>query len=35
MGHGHREQADAGSIYRYMNFDQIEEYATVAKSVSV
>jgi aconitate hydratase 2/2-methylisocitrate dehydratase len=26
---------DAGSIYRYMNFDQIEEYADVAKDVTV
>ena len=26
---------DAASIYRYMNFDQIEEYAAVAKDVTV
>lgn len=26
---------DAASIYRYMNFDQIEEYAETAKSVNV
>ncbi|MBB3193367.1 bifunctional aconitate hydratase 2/2-methylisocitrate dehydratase [Roseateles terrae] len=26
---------DAASVYRYMNFDQIEEYAETAKSVSV
>jgi len=26
--------ADGASIYRYMNFDQIEEYADVAKAVS-
>ncbi len=26
---------DAASIYKYMNFDQIEEYADTAKSVSV
>lgn len=26
---------DAASVYRYMNFDQIEEYADTAKSVSV
>ena len=26
---------DAASVYRYMNFDQIEEYATVAKEVAV
>ena len=25
--------ADKASVYRYMNFDQIEEYAEVAKSV--
>jgi aconitate hydratase 2/2-methylisocitrate dehydratase len=27
--------ADASNIYRYMNFDQISEYADVAKTVSV
>lgn len=27
--------ADAASVYRYMNFDQIEEYAETAKSVAV
>ena len=26
---------DAASVYRYMNFDQIEEYAQVAKEVAV
>jgi aconitate hydratase 2/2-methylisocitrate dehydratase len=26
---------DAASVYRYMNFDQIEEYADTAKAVSV
>jgi aconitate hydratase 2/2-methylisocitrate dehydratase len=26
---------DAASVYRYMNFDQIEEYAEAAKGVSV
>jgi aconitate hydratase 2/2-methylisocitrate dehydratase len=26
---------DAGKVYRYMNFDQIEEYADVAKEVTV
>ena len=26
---------DAASVYRYMNFDQIEEYADTAKSVAV
>jgi len=26
---------DAGKVYRYMNFDQIEEYADVAKEVAV
>src|SRR5439155_18931330 len=26
---------DAGRVYRYMNFDQIEEYAETAKAVSV
>ena len=26
---------DAASVYRYMNFDQIDEYADVAKAVSV
>ena len=26
--------ADKDSVYRYMNFDQIEEYAEVAKEVS-
>jgi aconitate hydratase 2/2-methylisocitrate dehydratase len=25
---------DAASVYRYMNFDQIEEYATTAKAVT-
>jgi aconitate hydratase 2/2-methylisocitrate dehydratase len=25
--------ADKASVYRYMNFDQIEEYAEVAKGV--
>jgi aconitate hydratase 2/2-methylisocitrate dehydratase len=25
---------DADSVYRYMNFDQIEEYASVAKEVA-
>jgi aconitate hydratase 2/2-methylisocitrate dehydratase len=25
---------DAASVYRYMNFDQIEEYADVAKGVT-
>jgi len=27
--------ADAGKVYRYMNFDQIEEYAEAAKAVAV
>ena len=27
--------ADAGNIYRYMNFDQIDEYAETAKGVTV
>ena len=27
--------ADKDSVYRYMNFDQIEEYAEVAKEVTV
>jgi aconitate hydratase 2/2-methylisocitrate dehydratase len=27
--------ADASKVYRYMNFDQIEEYADVAKEVAV
>jgi aconitate hydratase 2/2-methylisocitrate dehydratase len=27
--------ADASNIYRYMNFDQIEEYAETAKGVTV
>jgi aconitate hydratase 2/2-methylisocitrate dehydratase len=27
--------ADASKVYRYMNFDQIEEYAEVAKAVAV
>jgi aconitate hydratase 2/2-methylisocitrate dehydratase len=26
---------DAAEVYRYMNFDQIEEYADVAKDVTV
>jgi aconitate hydratase 2/2-methylisocitrate dehydratase len=26
---------DAASIYKYMNFDQIEEYADAAKAVTV
>jgi aconitate hydratase 2/2-methylisocitrate dehydratase len=26
---------DADKVYRYMNFDQIEEYADTAKSLSV
>jgi aconitate hydratase 2/2-methylisocitrate dehydratase len=26
---------DAASVYRYMNFDQIEEYAETAKGVAV
>ena len=26
---------DASKVYRYMNFDQIEEYAEVAKEVAV
>jgi aconitate hydratase 2/2-methylisocitrate dehydratase len=26
---------DSASIYRYMNFDQIEKYAEVAKDVAV
>jgi aconitate hydratase 2/2-methylisocitrate dehydratase len=26
---------DAASVYRYMNFDQIEEYADTAKAVNV
>ena len=26
---------DAASVYRYMNFDQIEEYADAAKAVAV
>jgi aconitate hydratase 2/2-methylisocitrate dehydratase len=26
---------DAASVYRYMNFDQIEEYAEAAKAVTV
>ena len=26
---------DASSVYKYMNFDQIEEYAEVAKGVTV
>ena len=26
---------DAASVYRYMNFDQIEEYAETAKGVTV
>jgi aconitate hydratase 2/2-methylisocitrate dehydratase len=26
---------DASKVYRYMNFDQIEEYADVAKEVAV
>ena len=25
---------DAASVYKYMNFDQIEEYAEVAKNVT-
>jgi aconitate hydratase 2/2-methylisocitrate dehydratase len=25
---------DAASVYRYMNFDQIEEYAEVARQVA-
>ena len=25
---------DAGSVYRYMNFDQIEEYAETAKAAA-
>jgi aconitate hydratase 2/2-methylisocitrate dehydratase len=27
--------ADKASVYRYMNFDQIEEYAETAKGVAV
>jgi aconitate hydratase 2/2-methylisocitrate dehydratase len=27
--------ADAAQVYRYMNFDQIEEYAQTASEVSV
>jgi aconitate hydratase 2/2-methylisocitrate dehydratase len=27
--------ADAGLVYRYMNFDQIEEYSEAAKAVAV
>ena len=27
--------ADKDSVYRYMNFDQIEEYADVAKEVTL
>jgi aconitate hydratase 2/2-methylisocitrate dehydratase len=27
--------ADASKVYRYMNFDQIQEYAEVAKVVTV
>jgi aconitate hydratase 2/2-methylisocitrate dehydratase len=27
--------ADAAKVYRYMNFDQIQEYAEVAKVVTV
>ena len=27
--------AKAADVYRYMNFDQIEEYADVAKEVAV
>jgi aconitate hydratase 2/2-methylisocitrate dehydratase len=27
--------ADGATVYRYMNFDQIEEYAEAARSVSV
>ena len=27
--------ADAASVYRYMNFDQIDEYSETAKSVTV
>ena len=26
---------DGASVYRYMNFDQIEEYAETAKAVAV
>ena len=26
--------ADKASVYRYMNFDQIDEYADVAKGVA-
>ena len=26
---------DAANVYKYLNFDQIEEYAEAAKSVSV
>jgi aconitate hydratase 2/2-methylisocitrate dehydratase len=26
---------DAAKVYRYMNFDQIEEYAETAKTVTV
>jgi aconitate hydratase 2/2-methylisocitrate dehydratase len=26
--------SDKASVYRYMNFDQIEEYAETAKSVT-
>ena len=26
---------DAASVYRYMNFDKIEEYADAAKAVAV
>jgi aconitate hydratase 2/2-methylisocitrate dehydratase len=26
---------DAAEVYRYMNFDQIEEYAEAAKAVAV
>jgi aconitate hydratase 2/2-methylisocitrate dehydratase len=27
--------ADGAKVYRYMNFDQIEEYAATAKEVAV
>ena len=27
--------ADAAKVYRYMNFDQIEEYAQTAQEVAV
>jgi aconitate hydratase 2 / 2-methylisocitrate dehydratase len=27
--------ADGSQVYRYMNFDQIEEYADVAREVAV